>query len=103
MKKNISLLAIIGLAILNILIYWNTHLYLVSQKKGDLEERIKLLDRAETLWPFYEGIYHELGKAYFEMGLADIGDSEQREQAFTQSQENHQQAIRLNPGWYQCL
>ena len=55
------------IGIVNILIYWNSHLYYRAKNKvEDVEKKIDTLENANRFFPFNDLVYYELGKAYFD-------------------------------------
>jgi len=66
--KTVCFLALLlaqGLAC--ILFAWNIRLFHRAQRAPDLEERTRLLEKANRLYPWENRSHEELGKAYFEL------------------------------------
>jgi len=96
-KRIISLIVIIVIGIINILIYWNSHLYYRSKKIDDNEKKIKILERANQIYPSNDLILYELGKAYFDLGIESLNDKALSEAYLQKSIKNFTRSIRINP------
>ena len=95
-KRIISLIAIIVIGIINILIYWNSHLYYRSKKIDNNEKKIKILERANQIYPSNDLILYELGKAYFDLGIESLNDKALSEAYLQKSIKNFTRSIRIN-------
>jgi hypothetical protein len=86
MKIGKNIFIIFGLilaGITNGLIYWNGHLYLHAKNDvGNLEKRIRILEKANRLMPFNEDVYQELGYAHFHIAEQQLGNAEIRDRRF---------------------
>jgi tetratricopeptide (TPR) repeat protein len=100
--REIGLLGLAVLGLVNIMTYSNLHLYLKAKRDvGNLNEKIRMLDSAASRISFNDGVYHEKGKAYFQLGMQNISDTQKRDVYLTRSLENLILSVRLNPGFYQ--
>jgi hypothetical protein len=98
----LSLIGLIVLGVVNIMTYSNLHLHLKAKRDiGNLTQKIQILDKANHSVPFNDGVYHELGKAYFQLGMKNIGRPQQRDSYLFRALENLVISVRLNPGYYQ--
>lgn len=98
----IALICLVGLGAADVLTYTNLHLYTKAKRDvGNLTQKIRVLDRANSAAPFNDGVYHELGKAYFQLGMKNIGRPQQRDKYLLDSMNNLIISVRLNPGYYQ--
>ena len=104
-KRHGRVIGLISLTILgavNILTYTNIHLHLKAKRKiGNLNQKIQMLDKSNSIAPFNDGVFHDLGKAYFQLGMNNIGRPQQRDDFLFQSLKNLKTSVRLNPGYYQ--
>jgi hypothetical protein len=99
-KKFLLIVGVLGLMALNSLIYWSVHLYYKGEATADSDRRISFLKRSQKLNPINDKVYYELGKAYFDFSVRNVGDNELRDENLEKSIENFIKAVRLNPGAY---
>jgi len=85
---------------LNFFIYWSVHLYYKGEATANSDRKISFLKRSQKLNPMNDKVYYELGKAYFDLGVRNVGDNELRDENLEKSIENFIRAVRLNPGAY---
>ena len=100
MKGWINLLlltSILVVGVVNVLMYWSTHLYYRSTGRDDLESRIGLLEQAERIYPGNDRVHHELGRAYFDLGVEYLMDTEEGSLALEKSALGFTRAIGINP------
>ena len=70
LKRILPLIAIAVIAIINISIYWSVHLYYRAEANTeDIDKKIKILERANQIYPSNGLVFYELGKAYFDLGI----------------------------------
>lgn len=93
-------LGIAVLIALNFYVYWSVHLYYKGTKTESPDEKLFYLTKSRQMNPFHDRVYYELGKVYFDRGMENLGDREQRNENLEKSIENFIQAVRLNPGAY---
>jgi len=94
-----------------ILIYWNQHLYYQAEKIEDIEKKSNVLERAYRLYPLNDLISHELGKANFDLGIRNLSNDKRHSLLyFQESVRRFDQSLRLNPlsafshfNYAQCL
>jgi len=97
-KRYVFLVIFAVAAIINILIYWNQHLYYRAKNKvEDSEQKIRILESAKKIYPFNSFVSHELGKLYFDKGIQDLSNVEPRDEYLKKSIANFGHSIRLNP------
>ncbi len=99
MKKVLLLaaLGLLGLAATGS--YWNVHLYYRAKAKADDPgARIRLLEKADRFFPWNDLVHFELGKAYFERGVEDIGNVARRDADLKRSFASFERSLRLDPG-----
>ena len=98
MKKEILLLGLLILALVDICLYWNGHLYSRAKEKIEGNEaKIKNLEEANQFYPFNDGVYYELGKAYFDQAISNLGNIELRNDYLQKSSLNFSRSLRINP------
>jgi tetratricopeptide (TPR) repeat protein len=99
MKKAL-ILAVLGLlGIAAIGSYANIHLYYRSTAlTEDPAARIRLLEKANTFFPWSALVHFELGKAYFDRGIEDIGNVDRRDADLRSSFASFERSLRLDPG-----
>ncbi|GAI30654.1 unnamed protein product, partial [marine sediment metagenome] len=97
LKRIIFILAVIVIGGINILIYWNSHLYYRSEKIEDNEKKIKILERANRIFPSNDLVFYEMGKAYFDLGIESLNDEALSEAYLRKSIESFARSIRINP------
>ena len=96
-KKFILLLAVILIGVIDILLYWNNHLYYRAQKTEDSKNKIKILERATQFYPSNDLAFYELGKAHFDLGIKNISDKAESGTHFEKSIKSFTRSIRINP------
>jgi len=98
LKKGIFIAALIILGAVEIVLYWNMHLfYQAKERIREPEKKIEILERANLFYPYNDLIYYELGKAYFDLGIANINRKEVRNTYFQESLENFIRFLQINP------
>jgi len=97
LKKIGLIYATAFLAILDIFVYWNNHLYYRAGKESNVEKRIKSLERSIQFCPLNDLVFYELGKSYLDSGVAALSDSTAAQSSFEKSVLNLRQSIRINP------
>jgi hypothetical protein len=61
------------------------------------EAKVRLLRRADALFPWNDAVSFELGKAYFQQGAEALADPAARDRLFGLSLASHLRSLRLNP------
>jgi len=98
LKRVIFIVVFIAVGALEVLLYWNTHLYYqVKEKTVDNEKKIEVLERANQFYPYNDLVYYELGKANFNLGINNISQKKLRSLYFQESIQNFIRSIKLNP------
>lgn len=99
-NKGLILLAMAGIALVDICFYWNSHLYSRAKEKIIAsEEKIRVLEKANIFYTFHDPVYYELGKAYSDLGISHLGDASLRDRYFRKSYEYFYKALRMNPAF----
>ena len=96
MKKTLLLCTILIVALVDILIYWNQHVYYRAAALQDDIKKIRLLKNAVAVYPFNDLVNYELGKAYFELGRSDLSQPDSSEY-INQAVEELIKSIAINP------
>jgi tetratricopeptide (TPR) repeat protein len=100
LKKHILLIVLVVVAAIDILIYWNMHLYYRAKDEKNHKKKIEILERANQIYPINDLVFYELGKAYFRLGNRNLSDIEKSEIYLRESIQNFSQSIRINPASY---
>lgn len=96
--KKIGLVAVLVLVGgLNVFVYLNSHLYYRGIREEDLRARIENLERSNKFAPLNDLVFYELGKAYFDLGIENLGQSETAQRYFQISAKNLKRSISINP------
>ena len=98
LKRILPLIAIAVIAIIDISIYWNVHLYYRAERNTeDIDKKIKILERANQIYPSNSLVFYELGKAYFDLGIQNLHDRVLSESYLRKSIESYSRSIKINP------
>ena len=98
LKKALALVVFIVIFIIDISIYWNQHLLHRQQTIEEADQKIKILVKANKVYPLNDLVYYELGKAYFDLGIQTLEeDCAVSTDHFQKSIQNFKQSLRLNP------
>jgi tetratricopeptide (TPR) repeat protein len=98
-KKILPLLGLAALVLLQAAVAWNGRLLWKGRAVAAApDERVRLLRRAEAVFPWNADVAFELGKAYFERGAEALGDPAARDRSFGLSVESFVRSLRLDPG-----
>ena len=100
-KNVIFIIALLILILLNVGIYWNTHLYYAALKTNNSAKKIRLLEKANRIMPFNEQVLTELGQSYFQAGTNKFIDPDQIKNNLEQARRYLIRAVKFNPGFYQ--
>jgi len=96
--KKIGLIyALVFIAILDVFVYWNYHLYYRAGKEPNVEKRIKSLEGSIPFCPLNDLVFYELGKSYFDSGISTLSDGAAAQSFFEKSVLSLRQSIRINP------
>ena len=99
MKKILSIAGLAALVVLQAAFAWNARLcWRAKAVATDPDEKIRLLLRADAVFPWNDAVPFELGKVYFERGAEALGDPAARDVLFRRSAESFLRSLRLNPG-----
>jgi len=97
LKKIGLIYATVFVAILDIFVYWNNHLYYRAKKESNVETRIKSLERSIQFCPLNDLVFYELGKSYLDSCVAALSDTTSAQSFIEKSVLNLRQSIRINP------
>ncbi len=103
MKKALILagLGLLGLAA--VCSYANIHLYYrATALTEDPAGRTRLLEKANEFFPWNPLVHFELGKAYFDRGIEDIGNVARRDADLKRSFASFERSLSLDPGALQA-
>jgi tetratricopeptide (TPR) repeat protein len=99
MKKAVLIAALIGVAALQSVVYWNAHLlYRAGDSTADPAGKVRALELAVRVLPWNGRAWFELGKARFDGGAESLGDARVRDAAFAASVRCFLKSLSLNPG-----
>ncbi len=85
------------LAVVDVFIYWNSHLYYRARKESASEDRIRVLERSVQFCPLNDLVFYELGKTYLDSGIAALSDPAAAKSCFEKAVLNLERSIRINP------
>ncbi len=98
-KKLLPLIGLAALVALQAAVAWNGRLWWKGRAVAATpDEKIRLLSRAETVFPWNAAASFELGQAYFESGVEALSDPAVRDRSFGLSVEAFLRSLRLDPG-----
>lgn len=99
MKKILLVAGLAALVVLQAVFAWNARLsWRAKAVVSDPDEKIRLLERAQAIFPWNEDVSFELGKTYFARGAEALGDPAGRDALFRRAIEAYLRSLRLNPG-----
>ena len=99
-KKIILIFVLVVVATIDIIIYWNIHLYYRAKNIKDNEKKIEILAKANQIYPLNDLVFYEMGKAYFNLGNRNLNDKAKSETYLRESIQNFNRSIRINPAYY---
>ncbi len=100
-KRVLLLVAIAAIGAVNVLIYWNMHLYYRAEEKIEaLDKKIKILKRANLFYSSNDRVYYELGKSYFDLGLQNLQDETLGKTYLQKSIQHFNRSLKINPSSY---
>ena len=91
----ISILSVVG--IVEIFIYWNSHVYYRAKKQEDVAKKIRILDRALPFFPSNDLVYYERGKANLDKAVSDIQEEGFDNASLQKSIQSFEKSIKINP------
>jgi tetratricopeptide (TPR) repeat protein len=100
LKKLILLAAVIIIAVLCVLIYWNQHLYYKAENIGDSKTKIEILEKASTCFPINDLVFYDLGKAFLDLGMNSIGEEARSSIHLQKSIGQFNRSLKINPTSY---
>ena len=99
-KRVFLICALVVVGIVGGAFYWSQHLYYRAQNIEDNEKKIEVLGKASQFYPLNDLIFHELGKAYFALGIENLEDNTLNRAYLQKSIQNFNRSIRFNPASY---
>ncbi|MCD6193956.1 MAG: hypothetical protein J7L26_10895 [Candidatus Aminicenantes bacterium] len=97
------LILLVGVGILEILIYINLRcLALAKEKVSNEAKRLTLLKTAQKIFPLNDGVFLELGRYWTSQAQLPSLSVEEKVNRMRQAAQYFVQAIKLNPGSYQA-
>lgn len=100
LKKMVLILAVVIVAVVDILIYWDIHLYNKAQEIEGSEKKIIILKKTIDFYPKNDLVFYELGRAYFDLGFDNLSNSAQSIEYLQESIKNFKQSLKINPASY---
>ena len=97
LKRIAFILALFVVAVVNILIYWNQHLYYKAEEIENNEKKIEILEEVNQFYPLNDLVFYELGKAYFDLGIRSLSDKTKSSGYLRKSIQNFKRSVRINP------
>jgi tetratricopeptide (TPR) repeat protein len=99
LKKILSIAGLAALVVLQAAFAWNARLcWRAKAAATGPDEKIRILIRADAVFPWNDAVPYELGRAYFERGAEALGDPATRDTLFRRSIGSFLRSLRLNPG-----
>ncbi len=99
-KRMVLILAVVIIAVVDILIYWDIHLYNEAQEVENSEKKIIILKKTIDFYPENDLVFYELGRAYFDLGFDNLSNSAQSIEYLQESIKNFKQSLKINPASY---
>ena len=96
-KRLVLLLGLLSIGILDIVVYWNSHLYYKAKESADYGKRIQVLRRANSIFPWNDRVYYELGKASFDSCVQNLLTGTDGISLIRESSQSFERSLRLNP------
>jgi len=97
LKKVALLLALAVIALVDVVIYWNFHVYYQAKKIEDNEKKIEILEKKTQSYLPNDLVFYELGKTYFDLGINSFDDNSQSNTYLRRSVKNFSRSIKINP------
>jgi tetratricopeptide (TPR) repeat protein len=98
-KKLLPLIGLAALVALQAAVAWSGRLWWKGRAVAATPaEKIRLLSRAEAVFPWNAAASFELGRAHFESGVEALSDPAARDRSFGLSVEAFLRSLRLDPG-----
>jgi tetratricopeptide (TPR) repeat protein len=99
LKKILLISGLAVLAALQAAFAWNARLcWRAKAAARDADEKVRLLLRAQAVFPWNDAVAYELGQADFERGTEALADPAARDTLFRRAIDAYLRSLRLNPG-----
>jgi len=102
LKKLVMILALIAIVIINVSVYWSSHLLNSAREEADSKRKIELLDQANRYFPPNDLVYYDLGKIYYELGIDSSSNNEFSQSYILKSIDSFNQSLKINPASQYC-
>lgn len=99
-KRIIFIFSLLAVAVVNIVIYWNSHLYYQAKQTADDRKKMETLKKASRFYPLNDLVFYELGKVYLDLGKQNLKDQQKSETYLQESIQNFKRSIQINPASY---
>lgn len=96
-KRIVSIAALFAAGLVNIIVFWNSHLFYRAEDLTDLDKKIKVLQEANEIYPWNDRCHYELGKAYFASCIQNLSEGLEGGGLIQNSSESFGRSLRLNP------
>jgi len=97
MKKTLLILMLMGIGLVDIMVYRGHYFYGRSDKTSREPEKVALLQEGIRYFTLNDRVYYELGKAYFNLGMQELSDPAAAQEFFRNSMDAFRQSLNLNP------
>jgi hypothetical protein len=98
-KKTVAIAGLAVLVLAQAVVAWNARLrWRGGAAESDPAVKVRLLRRAEAVFPWNGEVSFELGRAYFSRGVEALGDPAARDRWFGLSVAAFLRSLRLDPG-----
>lgn len=99
LKKILSLIGLAALVALQAAVAWNARLCWRARAAAKTpEEKVRLLERADAVFPWTGSVPFELGQVYFAQGAESMADPAARDSLFRKAIDAYLRSLRFNPG-----
>ena len=95
--KIVLIVALVAIGVLDFLVYRSSDLYMQARRIAEPEVKIRMLQKANKIFPWNELVYYELGKTHFGMGIQSLNEGRDALFHVTESVKNLEHGIRINP------
>lgn len=97
MRKFFLIGFFIVIAVVDIMFYWNSHVYFRAKRINNSAEKIKVLNKSAHFFPSNDLVYYDLGKAYFDSAISELGDTGLNNSYLQKSVDSFKRSININP------
>jgi len=99
MIKKTAIFILLSIAALaDVVLYRGSSLYdQAKERTSNIEKKIRILEKGQTLLAWNNLLDLELGKAYFDRGVSRLGDPQLRDRDFEKAYDRFLRSLTLNP------